>query len=254
MTDAPGGHDGSLPLATLERIDGVCLEFEAAWKRDAKPRIEHYLGATQGAERRELLRELLLLEVDYRRRGGEIPTVAEYQERFSQDSDLLPEALEQLSTVIQPKKTPIPKEQPFPELELPCRFGDYELLSLLGEGGMGVVYKARQSTPDRIVALKIIRPDRLATSVLGQRRKVIDRFRAEAQAVAQLEHHNILPVYDVGEIDGRPFYSMRYVEGSGLEEVLRNGPLPGLAAAAPAGTGGPRRPLRPQSRPGASRP
>ncbi len=232
MTDAPGGHDESLPLATLERIDGVCLEFEAAWKRDAKPRIEHYLGATQGVERRELLRELLLLDVDYRRRGGENPTVADYQKRFLKDSDLLPHILEQLSTVAQPETTPIHKEQPFPELKLPCRFGDYELLSLLGEGGMGVVYRARQSTPDRIVALKIIRPDRLATSVPGQRQKVIDRFRAEAQAVAQLEHHNILPVYDVGEIDGRPFFSMRYVEGSGLEEVLRNSPMPGLAAAA----------------------
>jgi WD40 repeat protein/predicted Ser/Thr protein kinase len=232
MTDAPGTHSASLPLATLERIDCVCLEFEAAWKRDEQPRIEGYLGATQGLERRELLRELLLLDVDYRRHRGEIPTIAEYQRRFEKDSDLLPHILEQLSTVAQPETTPIRKEQPCSELKLPCRFGDYELLSLLGEGGMGVVYRARQSTPDRIVALKIIRPDRLATAVSGQQQKVIERFRAEAQAVAQLEHDNILPLYDVGEINGRPFFSMRHVEGRGLEEVLRNGPMPDLAAAA----------------------
>ena len=64
MTDAPGTHSASLSLATLERIDRVCLEFEAAWKRDEKPRVEDHLGSAQGAERRELLRELLLLDLE----------------------------------------------------------------------------------------------------------------------------------------------------------------------------------------------
>lgn len=64
----------SLPLPALERIEKVCLRFEAAWKQGDKPRIEEYWDAAQGAERRELLRELLLLDLDYCNRSGQQPT------------------------------------------------------------------------------------------------------------------------------------------------------------------------------------
>ncbi len=107
----------------------------------------------------------------------------------------------------------------------------YQILEVIGWGGMGVVYKARQFRPDRIVALKVIRPDRLEGLSPEERRKAVERFTTEAQAAAQLEHENIVHVYEVGEVRGRPFYSMRYVEGTSLHDLVQQGPLEGRRAA-----------------------
>jgi len=113
----------------------------------------------------------------------------------------------------------VPAAQPGPVV------GDYELLNVVGEGGMGVVFRARQRSADRIVALKVIRPERLAALGPDKARALIERFRHEAQAAARLEHDHIVTVHDVGEADGRPYYSMRYVEGPSLAYLLRDGPL-----------------------------
>src|SRR5260221_8652614 len=93
-------------------------------------------------------------------------------------------------------------------------FEGYELLQLIARGGMGVVYKARQSNPTRIVALKSIRSGQLSSP------EDIQRFRLETQAVAALEHPNIVPIYDVGERQGHHFFTMRFVEGGSLESRL----------------------------------
>src|SRR5262249_54613802 len=108
----------------------------------------------------------------------------------------------------------------------------YQILEVIGWGGMGVVYKARQLKPKRIVALKVIRPDRLEGLSPEERRKAIERFTTEAQAAAHLEHENIVRVYEVGEVHGRPFYSMQYVVGRSLHDLIQAGPLEGRRAAA----------------------
>lgn len=118
-----------------------------------------------------------------------------------------------------------------PSVDLPKDFGDYELLELLGQGGMGVVYRARQRSADRTVALKLIRADRIAHGTRERREDALQRFRLEAKAAARLDHDHVVTVYEVGELGGIPFYSMKHVEGQSLHAMLRTGPLENRQAA-----------------------
>ncbi|MFO0869039.1 MAG: protein kinase [Pirellulales bacterium] len=98
--------------------------------------------------------------------------------------------------------------------------GRYECLELLGRGGMGEVYRARQTDLARLVALKVVLPER------GGDPQFIARFQREAQALARLNHPHIVAIYDFGELDGRPFLAMEFVTGTSLRSRLRQGPLP----------------------------
>ncbi len=174
----------------LARIDELCEHFEDAWQAGQRPRIADYLGETEELERDRLLRELIGLDIDYRRQLGEKPTARDYHE-YASSLDV--RWLERLTEASR-----------------------YELADQIGRGGMGDVRQGYDRHLRRDLAVKMLR------SEFQDQPHMVRRFLREAWIGARLQHPGIVPVYDLGEFaDRQPFFTMKWVRGHTLETLLR---------------------------------
>ena len=234
-------------LVQLRKLDSIAEKFEFIWNLDGeRPLIEEFVNQHDEVFSDRLTQELVALEIELRVCTGESPTFKEYVDRFDQlDRSWLKEMLnkkaawtdtpvqteEPDATIVHLEKPPV-IFSPEQSTRLPTKrnrrplssqlasFGDYEIIDEIARGGMGVVFKARQQSLNRVVALKMI----LAGQSAGM--EEIQRFRSEAEAAANLDHPGIVPVYEIGEHNGHQFFSMGFIDGQSLQSALINGPLP----------------------------
>jgi serine/threonine protein kinase/WD40 repeat protein/tetratricopeptide (TPR) repeat protein len=233
----------------LLKVAGVSLPVEVArvlatdqwhrWHAGERLRVEDYFARhpAVGADPEAAL-VLVYGEFLVREERGEQPSPGEYLARFPQCAAGLRRQLEfhagaeegRLTSsvaegtagepVAKPRR-PEPLAVPAPAH--PARLGDYHIVRVIGEGGMGVVYEAERESLSNRVALKVMHPRFRASSAY------LRRFRQEARSAARLHHTNIVPVFDFGEQDGICYYAMQYICGVGLNEVfeavrrIRNG-------------------------------
>jgi tetratricopeptide (TPR) repeat protein len=235
-------------------VDEVCDRFEAAWQAGRRPRIEDFLAGAPAAAAGVLLRELVLLEVEYRRRAGEGAQTAQYQERFPALPPAWLTEAEEASAGVGPGSAPTapggqavrvrcphcgqrvlrvdgrPDEVRCPgcgsaftvrdsgqtaPAQLQRLLGKFQLLERVGLGAFGAVWRARDTELDRLVALKIPHAGLFASA--SER----ERFQREARAAAQLRHPGIVPVHQVLTVEDLPALVSDFIDGMTLKDLLQ---------------------------------
>jgi serine/threonine protein kinase/tetratricopeptide (TPR) repeat protein len=219
---------GALSPSRMRPVDEVCDRFKDAWKAGLLPRIEDYLGNVPEPERPCLLRDLLKLELEYRRRQGETLVLDDYRKRFPDQADLVVAVFREQGIVAGPQAGEVksshdrfstePEVRCPGELEQPVRLGRYRITSMLGKGGFGVVYKGFDEELRRDVAIKVPHRQRIAKP------EDAEAYLAEARILASLDHAHIVPVYDLGRSeDGLCYVVSKFIEGSDLATRSRQG-------------------------------
>ena len=229
MSDANPTEEGNRWHSLGGRMEAVCDRFEAAWKAGRRPAIEDHLDGVPEARRAALFRELLVLELAYRRRAGERPTPEEYRSRFPEHAELIeavfsePIAFHGNGTDHLPTRQTAGDDGPGSTQAPPAGDADsdsagprYQIRKLHARGGLGEVFEAYDRELRRKVALKQMQA-RHADSPESRA-----RFVREAEITGRLEHPGIVPVYGLSrDPDGRPYYAMRFIEGETLKEAIQ---------------------------------
>ncbi|MBI3862365.1 MAG: serine/threonine protein kinase [Planctomycetia bacterium] len=289
MNNSPSTEDERQREVT--RLIRAVVAFKSAWqaavKGSAPPRLETFLSAVPEAEPAACLRELLSIELGFRANQGEVPRLAEYQQRFPDNAETIQavfaergldsareRSVQQVAAVARDKPSAsrdrpsevrdrpfdaARSEKPFEpersaaplsgnfslsmgggiegldELDAPAAppapvsqalapgtvLGNYKILGLISQGAMGVIYKAEHRRMGRTVAIKMISPSALRDA------EAVQRFHRETQAMARLEHPNIVTAHDADQVGDIHILVMQYVDGDDLwTTVKRNGPLP----------------------------
>ncbi|MEM6473874.1 MAG: serine/threonine-protein kinase, partial [Planctomycetota bacterium] len=196
----------------------------------SRPNIRDYLGRVEPQFQSRLFSELLLLDLEYASKQSVEIDQHELIDQYPEFASNIRKALAHSIATSQTskfeldrtiEKTAIPDLETAeePDAALPISCPGYELLGELARGGMGVVYRARQTEANRIVALKMILSGKLAGAA------EVTRFKNEARAAANLDHPNIVPVFEIGEAGGQHYYSMGFVNGPSLKETIANDQL-----------------------------
>ena len=216
---------GPLPPADLAAV--VRLDQRLRWLSGDSIPAESYVTAYPALDADpELALSVIHNEFLLRNELGRSPALESFLRRFPRYADLLRSRIEGIAhqataapaTVAEAgRTTPHQGSQPAQGTGVPTLPG-YEILEELGRGGMGVVYKARQMALDRIVALKMV----LAGAHAG--RDELERFQAEAHAVARLQHPNLVQIHEVGDFGGLPYFSLEFVGGGTLAKQLAHAP------------------------------
>jgi WD40 repeat protein len=227
-TDSVSGC--GLPVDAALHLERACDRFEQAWRAGGRPDLGAAVAGLTGPVRAAAVRELVQLDAYYRRRAGECPAAADYLGIFP---DLDPDWLAGVTGGRPPGAGQTVTGAGSATAVLPVGsqvryFGDYELMTEVARGGMGVVYRARQVSLDRMVALKMVRAGEFSGPAEAR------RFRQEVEAVAALDHPHVLPIYEVGEHAGRQYYTMRLVEGGSLSSRMAGFAAPGSPTKADA--------------------
>ncbi|HAY79615.1 MAG TPA: hypothetical protein DCY79_07400 [Planctomycetaceae bacterium] len=213
----------------FDSIHKLIEQFEAEWLAGSQPRVEAFIDRLPpDADPHEVLEQLLLLEIKLRKQAGEPIELADYERRFSPLPAALKKTLQQLiqSTAGGMKRgahetnrmldTQVLMGAAGTRLSIPKTLDRYELQHQLGKGSMGVVFRARDPQLERDVAIKV------PCLSDGDRANVLSRFRAEARAVAAVQHPNICAIHEVSEDQGIPFIVMALIDGQSLYDILKD--------------------------------
>jgi eukaryotic-like serine/threonine-protein kinase len=184
-------------------VDASCDQFEADWHAGRRPRIEDYLAPMDDPRRAELLRELLLLEIELAREGGAAPTAAPYRSRFPRDAELIDVVLDRADR----RDGDEPHDGDGPGDLAPGRaIGRYVVLARLDEGGEALLYRVLHAELGKPFVLKLSRRPLARGNGLA----------AQGRLLAELDHPRLVKVVDLDILEGRPYLVMEYVPGLNL--------------------------------------
>lgn len=229
-------------LEQAEQIDAICDDYERNWSASVPLNLaEYFRSHAPSGQNRELLRELLLLDRELRSKHGLPNSLADYQAMFPDNlhelgavwSELEPTLLieTRAESTLGMSGTRLSRDGQPGMLRKHELVGNYEILEELGRGGMGIVYRAIQHGAKRDVAIKLIRADYLGNLLSSEQHRLIQRFQNEALATARIVHPNVITVYEVGEHQSLPFFSMQLARGETLAAMVAKGPLESRVAA-----------------------